>query len=178
MYIKRGSKRGQEVIGMSFNTIISIIIIMAIIGVAIYVFVYIVGVNKCTKSGFFYEDLQKEINSAWTSGRYSKIYEGEIASSGILKSGVEFVCFGDRSASSSGQDEIRQEDIKFNNKYNQDSNIFLYPSGDICPGLESKKLEHVNISSFFCIDVKESSGKINIRIEKSTRDNLVTLKND
>src|SRR3989344_1356467 len=159
MPIKRVNKKGQEVIGMSFSTILSIMIIIAIVGVAAYVLVYFLDVNKCAQGGFFYEDLQDEINKVWTSERYSGFFEGEIASSGLLRSGVEFVCFGNLTSSSSGQDRTMRDEINYDGRYRRSSNIFLYPPEKICAGLESKKLGHVDIEGFFCLNLEESDGE-------------------
>src|SRR3989344_725215 len=100
-FIKRGSKRGQEVMGMSISTILSIFIIAIIIAVAIYAIVHFLNINKCANVGLFYDSLQSEVNKAWASGRYIDVFEKEIVSSGALKTSVEFVCFGNLSASAS-----------------------------------------------------------------------------
>ena len=92
--IKRGSRKGQEIMGMSVGTIFSIFIIAVIIAVAIYAIVHFLGINKCTNIGLFYEDLQDEVDKAWAGGRYSATYESPLDSTGALKTGVEEVCFG------------------------------------------------------------------------------------
>ena len=179
--IKRDSKKGQEVIGMSIGTIFSIFIIIVIIAVAVYVIVYFLGVNRCANVGFFYEELQNEIDKAWTSG-YKGNYEGRLVSSGVLKTEIEEVCFGNLTASESGDDRIRREELERGNYYNTNANVFMYPGDKVCGGLASKKVEHVKVVSsgtltdaFFCVNVKENDGIIRVKLIMESRDSLVRL---
>ena len=179
--INRGSKKGQEVMGMSISTILSIFIIAIIIAVAIYAIVHFLNINKCANVGLFYEGLQTEVNKAWASGRYSDVFEKEIVASGALKTSVEFVCFGNLNASASGDDLQKQGSFKYGNGYSRNANVFMYPGEKTCRGLASKKIEHVKaadsngIEKFFCLDVKALKGRVSIKLEKEVRDNLVRL---
>ncbi len=179
-FIKRGSKKGQEVMGMSISTILSIFIIAIIIAVAIYAIVHFLNINKCANVGLFYDSLKSEVNKAWASGRYSDVFEKEIVASGALKTSVEFVCFGNLNASASGDDLQRKESFK-GNGYSRNANVFMYPGEKTCQGLASKKIEHVKVAEpngiekFFCLDVKSLNGKIRVKLEKEVRDNLVRL---
>src|SRR3989344_3227643 len=179
--IKRDSKKGQEVIGMSISTILSIFIIIVIIAIAIYTIIHFLNINKCTNVGFFYESLQDEVNKARASGRYNDVFEKEIVSSGALKTSVEFVCFGNLTAIAGGDDITRRQSFNYGNSYNRNANVFMYPGEKTCQGLASKKIEHVKIvgpngiERFFCLDVKALNGKIRVKLEKEVRDNLVRL---
>ncbi len=172
--LKRGNKRGQEVMGMSFSTIMSIIIIIVIIAVAIYAIVYFLSINKCTNVGFFYDDLQSEVDRQWTAGRGNEIFEKEVISSGAMRSGVQFVCFGNLNQTANGDDRERQDSFKFGN-YNRNSNVFMYPGEKSCAGLASKKIDHLKTTNFFCLDVKEADGKVRVKLAIEKSDSLVTL---
>ncbi len=174
MFLLIRSKRGQEIIGMSVGTIISIIIIISIISIGIYIIVQFLDINKCVNLGYFYEDLQDEIDKAWTSPQYSKIYEKTLADIGIIKSNAEKICFGNLTSRSSGSDgniQLKMED----EGYDEKANVFFYPGENICEGFASKKLGHVRIDDFFCINVKEQNSLIKIKIIKEIRDNLARI---
>ena len=59
------NKRGQ--IDISFGMIFSIILIIAVVGVAFYVINNFIELKKCTEIGLFYDDLKKYIDEAWQS---------------------------------------------------------------------------------------------------------------
>ncbi len=86
--IKKSVKKGQGIFGMSFSMIFSIIIIIAIIGVAFYAITYFLNLSRCGQITTFYDDLQDEANQAWVSTNHRKVFEGSVPS------GIEYVCFG------------------------------------------------------------------------------------
>lgn len=151
-------------IQLSFGMIFSIILIIAIIGVAFYAINYFVGLGKCTEVGLFYRELQDEIDRAWNS----EITRDEFT--GSLPGGVTNVCFGD--VSSGGSGEI-YDDLK---RYGRaDANVYLYPLEKACDQ-GFRKLEHVDFSEFggfSCFDVE--SGRVSIGLEKGSSDSLVKL---
>ena len=159
---------------MSIGTIFSIFIIVVIVAVTIYVIVHFLGINKCSEVGFFYEDIQDEVDKAWTSGRYSDVYDISLSSSGVLKTDVEEVCFGNLTATTSSEYRDRQSEFRYGAGYNRNANLFMYPGKSVCQGLASKKIEHAKIEEFFCLDVKNPQNlKIKINIE--TRESLVRI---
>src|SRR3989344_1301917 len=92
--IKRGNKKAQEILGLSYGTIFGIIIIIAMVTVAFYAIAHFLSLNKCQQVGTFYQDFQDEINTAWRSGFYQGNFEGSIPSSGLLRAGITKVCIG------------------------------------------------------------------------------------
>lgn len=165
------NKRGQEVMGMSFGVILSIIIIIAIIGVATYAIVHFVGLKKCTDTGFFYRDLQDEVNRAWTAG--TGRYRNTI--SVPAPSGITHFCFGDLGISSTVF-AVQRAELQNLVQFGLEGNAFLYPPNEACDGeLFSYNLEHAEAgNNFFCIQ-KDNDGKITAAIMKEPSDRVVTI---
>ena len=171
--IKRGvlNKRGQEVFGMSFGMIFAIFVIITLIAVAFYVISYFLDLGKCTDVGLFYDDLQGQVNKAWTGGASSVSYSGK------LPSGVEFVCFGNLSSTAlNKEDETIRKEL-FYSSVRDDMNSYLYPQTSACSGgIKFYNIQHIKTIGFFCSAVQD--GKIKIKIEKNVTEALVGLRND
>jgi|SRR3989338_872168 len=160
------NKRGQDVFGMSFGVIFSIILIIAIIGVAVFAINHFLGLSNCTKLGLAYKNLQDEVDEAWTSGIYRDTHEIK------LPGNIDHICFGDISVQSTGtEEEIRQNIEEF---YFGDGThtVFVNPPEKACDGdLATYKLEHVDIEGFFCFDNTD----VIVNLEKGATDSLVKL---
>ncbi|MCA9485431.1 MAG: hypothetical protein KC506_01145, partial [Nanoarchaeota archaeon] len=128
-------KKGQAIFGMSFGTIFSIIIIIAIVFVAFFAIRHFLKINKCTQIGFFYEELGDKVESVWTSGGANDIFIGTLPASGILSSKITHVCFGDLSQRTSGDAESQSvgSDLEeFYRTSDLDENVFMYPPEETC----------------------------------------------
>ncbi len=157
--IKRGSKKAQGIFGLPFETIFSIIIIIAIISVATYAIIYFLSWNRCTKVGLFFDSLQDEVNRAWSSSKYINEFDAGLPSS------IDEVCFGN----------LDNSERRFIGYYPvRNANVFLYPPENSCDGkLFSYRLEHVQINDFFCVQVSDE--KISIKLEKDITDARVKI---
>jgi hypothetical protein len=167
--LKRGlNRQGQGVFGMSFSMMFSILLIGIVIAVAVYVIIYFLDFNKCVDTGFFYDDLQDEINTAWRS----TVYSGPFSSR--MPGGADYVCFGSvngRASNSGDQERLNDLNKDF---FRSPNNIFLYPVENGCNiELSSQMLEHVKLEGFFCVPV--DGGEIKVKLEKDGNDNLVKL---
>lgn len=160
-------KRGQ--FNLSFAMIFSIIVIIAIVATAIYVMTYFLNLNKCTTLGFFFDDLDNEVEKAWRSPQYQDIFEA------TLPSNLEFVCFGNLTQGAlTSPDQEKKDELKFSPYRDENKNVFLLPSRKACSGdLANFNLEHAETSGFFCIPVE--NGKIEVRIQKQITGNLVKI---
>lgn len=167
------NKRGQEILGMSFGTMISIFLIIIIIAVGFFVIRHFLSLNNCTQMGMFFEDLQDETDRAWTSGRYVDTFEGKLPQSGIFKTGLTHVCFGTVSAAvTNTEDESIRDEIY--SSYRGEANLFLHPKESACDGsLATYTLKHAAPSSFFCIEILK--GIAAFKLEKNERDSLVKI---
>ena len=163
---KRGSIKGHRAqLDISFGMIFSIIIIIALLGTALYAIKYFVNLSRCTDVGLFYNDLQIEINKAYESPLYSGTFSGK------LPNGIDYVCYGNLSSSSS----VYKEQYDLLRRYkNTGKNLFLYPVQKACDNsLASYQLLHVYDSSFFCVPVLNE--KVEIKLSKESEDSFVHI---
>ena len=148
------SKKAQ--FEMGFSMIFSIIVIIAIIGVSVYVINFFLKIDECGDVGFFYKDLQDEVDKAWRTS----IYRGDFADKTPNK--IEQVCFGN--INDRGNDEISEQiRIKINELVYavDETNIFLYPLEKACDAdLAYNKINHVEIEGFFCIEAENFKLKL------------------
>jgi len=159
-------KRG--VISISFGMIFSIILIIAIIGVAFYAITYFLNLSKCTEIALFYQGFQEEVDEAWASEITRETFVGK------LPGGIEAVCFYDRDAESIGSGE---EYDALKDYFITQGNMFLYPPENACEQVSRKAL-HIDLSGsgWHCFQVRNN--KVDIPLEKGSFDALVKLKRE
>ena len=164
------NKRGRRAqLQISFGMIFSIIIIVATLAVAGYVLAKFVNLGGNVSCKIFYDDLQKEIDKAWSGdGATSDIFSGRVPR------GVDKVCFGNFSTAASASDRQVYEELKFYSS--EKGNLFFYPTSENECDNEGFVyiLNHVSITKFFCVSEKDR--KAEIKISKSVTDALITLK--
>ena len=164
-FLRKKSCRAQ--FQLSFSMIFSIFVIIAILGVGIYAITTFLNIGKCTNLNLFVDDLQNKVDKAWTSTATQDTLELSIPAD------IGSICF-------SGNDETKFAP-NFEREYGdlrlylgEGNNLFIHPPKKKC-GIEmiSYKIDHVNIDRFFCSEV--SSGKVQLKISKSTIDPLVRV---
>jgi hypothetical protein len=166
---KRAKKRGQ--MELSFGTIFGIFLILAFIGVAIYVIYTFVRVGKCTNAQLLISDLQKTVDNAWIARGAQSIEAGPLP----LDKEVEIVCFIDFSRDANTRSELYNSAEIY---VDEGWNLFFFPFGSACRN--GAKLEHVNISVIaqernpYCI--ANTAGKISFTIEKKFGEALVSVR--
>lgn len=169
------SKRSQEVFGMSFGVIFSIILIVFILVVAGIAVNHFLGLKKCTQIGLFIEDFAEEggdIDTAWNSQKF--IDEIDYA----LPSNLDYVCFANLSNSIKGGsiESKVYSDISIYKFAN--GNMFFYPREKAC-NMPYVTVKHIDINKItesknpYCIPVED--GKIRIKIEKGFNEEFVRL---
>ncbi len=148
-------------ISLSFGMIISVIIIAAILGVAVYVIIQFLGTKECTELGLYGRDLQTRVDSAW---RADSTERQTFASN--VPNGVDKVCFGNLDSARNAP-EFRE----LRNYVGEDVNLFFYPLADC--DLTAIKIEHVASRDFYCVDVV--SGKATFELNKGSFESLVKV---
>jgi len=163
-------KRGS--IEISFGMIFSIIVMVAIIGVAVYAITVFLNVGKVTEIGLFHQRFQETVDDIWSSAVTNR------AVSFSLPKSIELVCFGsianplNDNKYSDELNELRDYSSGFQQ---QNTNTFLYPPSK-ADDFAFKKVEKIDVSSlgtFDCFEVK--NGKVNIRLSKNEFDSLVKV---
>ncbi len=169
--MKKRGKKAQNVFGMSFGVIFSIILIIFFVVVAFFVINSFLKTKKCAQIGLFVDGFKDEIKSAWNSQGSSF----EFSSS--LPTNIDYVCFVNFSNSFNGKYKNIGEDISIYESTG--ANLFFYPIKNSCE-MPYHTIEHLNLNEItslknpYCVAVDK--GKIIINIEKKLNKNLVGLK--
>ena len=136
------NKRGQQIFGMSFGMIFSIIlIIFFIVGAWIAIKIFWNPGCECSFSdqsleGIFKTDLQAVIDDSWNSAGADRSFKIS------LPSKITYLCFMNYDDSSRGEQASFFKELK---KYTQ-GNAYLYPPKCACSGFRSMTLKHINIT--------------------------------
>ena len=163
-------KRGS--IEISFGMIFSVIIIIVIIGVAVYAITAFLQIGESAEISLFYQGLEKGVNDAWTSATTNRVVSLSLPKS------IEFVCFGSLAtgvAPDKYRDEMQELKEYSSGFQQQNTNSFLYPPGK-AGDFAFKKVNKIDFSSlgtFDCFEVK--GGKVRIRLSKGEFDSLVKV---
>jgi len=168
--VKIKNKRAQQVLGLSFSMIFSIILIIFFIVVAFIAINAFLGTKRCAQIGIFVEEFEKDVKKAWNSQKFDDEFQG------ILPSSIEYVCFANLSRSFRGENKKLGEN--FDVYEGLGGNLFLYPKEKACE-MPYHKIKHLDMESIiekenpYCIPVE--GGKINIQVEKGFNDRLVKV---
>jgi len=157
-------KRGQ--LKLSFGMIFSIFIIIAILATAFYVISYFLNLSKCSQIGFFYQDLDDDVNKAWASDIVEETFKGSVPSK------IKSVCFGDLDA----DNPLFAEEQKSLRKYYRrtTNNVYLYPSSEACNRESGAfNLARAETGYFFCVETDD--GNIEVKLVKGSFDAKVNL---
>lgn len=144
-----GDKRGQQTMGLPFGLIFGIFMIVIFIIVAIIAINHFLNVGKCSSIGMFYEELQEEVNKAFSSQEYDNTH----APFEINLDGITRICFGNLSNTITNQEDY--DKIKYYEEY--DTNTFLIPPENACDNPQTKT-EKLNITEItktknpYCVD--------------------------
>jgi len=167
--MKKRGKKAQQIFGMQFSTIFSVLLIAFLIAVAFFAIKHFLEIKNCSQIALFVEDLNTEIENAWKSATSEKVFSGD------LPSGIQYVCFADLSKDANTED-TEEEKIYNELRRNADytANLFFYPRKKDC--IASSNIEHISteeLTNPYCFKVVD--GKIRITIEKGFYDSLVKI---
>ena len=173
MRLLPNSKRSQQILGLSFGVIFSIILIIFFIVTAIMVIKSFLNTRDCSQEGMFVDRLKTNVQDTWNSGHTSQNFPG------VLPSGIKYVCFMDLSRSPEGDYEDIGYDLSIYDKRDpsRNSNTFFYPSKETC--IKEKIIPHIDVDKItetdnpYCVPVRK--GKVTLVIEKTSGSGLVTV---
>lgn len=164
------SKRSQEIFGMSFGMIFSIILIVFFIVIAFIAIRHFLSIQDCAKVGIFLSELQDNVDKAWLAPDV-KSSEFNV----VLPSGIKKVCFSNVSNRFRGIDSELGIEIDIYPEYN----MFLFPLNKACD-MSENSIKHLDINYItrqnnpYCIPV--NNGKAVIIIEKESNEPLVKIR--
>lgn len=166
------SKRSQQLFGMPFAVIFSIILIVIFLFVAFFAITIVLGWMKCINSGNFIEDLQDEIDRIWATDSFTPIDE---AFSRTLPDGIEYVCIADLSKEPTGSAKEKEIYVQLKRNANYESNLFFFPPKNVCAEVSSAKIGHISTpdTNPYCFEAVD--GKVNVKIERGYRDSLIKI---
>jgi len=168
---KASLRKAQQSIGMSFNVIFSILLIIFFIIIAFIAIKAFLGTKDCTQVGIFLSDFEEEVTNTWNSQENSFLFKR------TLPTKVEFVCFADLDKNPKGEYEYVYNEISIYKGNN--ANLFFYPKSSACK-LPYKSVKHLDIESITssanpkCFPVEK--GVVKINIEKDFNERLVRVK--
>ena len=168
------NKRGT--IELSFGMIFSVIIIIAIIGVAVYAITAFLQIGKTSQLGLFHQRFQETVDDIWSSSITNKVVSFSVPSS------VELVCFGNLAGNSYNpkyENEFKELKRYSSGFEQQNTNRFLYPPAK-AGELAYKKVDKIDFTAltngFDCFEVRD--GNVRIRLEKNEFDSLVKVEHE
>ncbi len=159
-------------IEISFGMIFSVIIIITLIGVAVYGITIFLDVGKTAEIGLFYEEFQKSVDEIWSSATTNRVIDYSIPN------GISHVCFGsivnniDAGRYTSQLKSLRTASSGFQQ---QSTNVFLYPPEN-AKDFAFQKIDKIDTSSlgtFDCFEVRNR--KVSIRLSKGEFESLVKV---
>ncbi len=152
-------------LNISFGMIFSIILIIAFVAVGFYAIRGFLKTKDCAELGQFKQDLQDEINRAWSSDESSFIFKRTIPAE---------ACIINISLNQAGANKEQYESFR---KLGYQGNLFFYPLSK-CKG-SVFNLNHINLEKItskenpYCIPKK-----VELKIVKSFNDPRVCLGDD
>ena len=160
------NRRGQQLMGMPFNMIFAILLMIVFFVTAFIAIGYFLDIGRSSDVGMFYRDLQGVVDEA-LRGQSSE------ASFDIsLPNKIERVCFANLSATITNHGED-YEAIKNYEVY--DANVFLVPP-EYAENMQWKLIKHINITKItseknpYCVDANNK-----LIIKKGFYDKLVWI---
>lgn len=154
---------------ISFEMIISIILIIIFLAAAFYAITRFIGWQRLIQEGKFSEELQSDIDKIWKSSESS--FTGKYS----LPSKIKYVCFIDFAKSAKGAKATVFSELELES--DADENMFFYPVGS-SEGELGRKIEHINLKAVtnlnnpYCI---ENKGGVSVSMKIGYGENLVCL---
>lgn len=134
----RDNKKGQHILGMPFEVIFAIFLIVIFIIIAFIAIGGFLDVGRSTNVGLFYEEFQKAVDDAWKS--QSGLSSFEIN----LPTEITSICFANLSAPIKGSYQTEYQMIKNYDVYV--ANTFLIPP-EKSQNMQWKMINHLDIEN-------------------------------
>lgn len=130
------NKRAQQSVGMSFNLIFSLVLIIAFIVFAFVAIKFFMNMQETAQLVQFYENLQSEINSARSSTTTEKYFEIK------LPKKITHVCFANMTKERTAPQHLASQITS----HAPDFNVYLIPQKKL-QNHASKRIEYLDIEA-------------------------------
>lgn len=166
------NKKSQQVLGMSFGTIFSILLIIFFIIITFIVINKFFITSDCAKVGIFIDDFNEAVQDTWNAQKDTYKF------SKVLPKEIEYVCFADFDKEKIGEFEkpIGFDIWVFDGS---DSNVVFYPPEKACnmrhffnKHLDLSNLTKTNNPNCF----KTEKGKITLTLVKDYNTRYVKIR--
>lgn len=158
------SKKGQQTMGMPFNMIFAIFLMIVFVVIAFIAVKSFLDIGKSSGVGIFYDELQDVVDDARRGQSSEAVFDVD------LPSGIDMVCFSNLSAEITNPgaeyDAIKNYDV-------YDANVFLVPP-EFSENMQWKLIDGINVTRItsvknpYCVDVDDG-----LMIKKGFYDKLV-----
>jgi len=156
---------------MPFSVIFSIIIIIAVLLTAFFAIRWFLDFQRCSQAGLFLNYLDDAVKEAYESSLSDYPFTRSLPSS------VEKVCIIDLSKEYEPENEEERVMLRDFRRAGLDSNVFLYPSKEICAAARSKYIEHLEEKNgLYCFAAED--GKVEIRIKRDYEGKVQLLRQE
>ena len=168
------NRRGS--IELSFGMIFSVIIMIAIVGVAVYAITTFLHIGKTTNLALFHQKFQETVDDVWATSITNRVF------SFLIPNSIKLVCFGSLAGNSYNpqyENEFRELKRYASGFEQQNTNRFMHPQ-EKAEGFAYKKIDKIDLSGivngFDCFEVRD--GKVKIRLVKEDFDPLVKIQHE
>lgn len=161
-----------DVMGLSFTTLFSIILIIIFIAVAFYAINAFLNSQKCAQIGMFVDDIKGEVDNAWGGSMTDSEFRGK------LPSDIKYACIADLSKSMNSKGLEGEIGYDISAYEGSDVNLFFYPLKNAC-SLGQHKINHIDLEKItrernpHCF--LNEGGIVKMRIKKEFNEALVSI---
>jgi hypothetical protein len=164
--MKKIKKRGQQMMGMPFGMIFSIILIVVFVVIAFIAVGSFLDIGKSAGVGLFYTELQDAVDNSWRGQSSETTFKIN------LPSEIKTICFSNLSSKINGEQEYYDQ-IKNYDVY--EANTFLIPPEN-AQQMQWKLIKHLDIEKItveenpYCVSTSQ-----NLKLKKGFYDKLVSI---
>lgn len=165
------SKRAQQILGIGFGVMFSIILIVFIVATAVYVIYTFVDAQKCAQIGLFIGAIQDKVKDVWDAPSGTNTFKR------ALPTKIDYLCIVDFTKDRYG--EFEDLGFKIWVYKNHKTNAVFYPNNKACQTPDFK-IDHLDLDYITSKNnpqcFKINDGEIELDIEKKLNENKVIIK--
>ena len=173
--LKKRGKKGQQILGMSFSVIFSILLIVFFILIAFIVINSFLKTKKCAQIGMFADDFQTKVTQTWNSQK------DDLTETFRLPSSLDYVCFMNLTSPINAKNQEMDQigfDLDIYEGRRPAPNMFLYSDKKACE-MPYHTIKHLDLEKITALEnpycIRIDDGVISIDLKKGFNDRLVSV---